>query len=116
MSSPRMSSSQAVYDWTMVANLEDIPKRGSRRLHLQDKRIAVFRTSEDKVFALLDECPHKQGPLSEGIVHGDCVTCPLHNWVISLASGEAVGADEGRVTAYPTRVHNSQVMIGLRCD
>ena len=63
--------------------------------------IAVFRTVDDQVFAIEDHCPHRGGPLSQGIVHGGCVTCPLHNWVIALETGEAQGADEGAVTTYP---------------
>ena len=77
--------------------LEDIPRRGARVLKTQMGCIAVFRTETDEVFALEDRCPHKGGPLSEGIVHGRAVTCPLHNWVIGFEDGEAKGSDEGRV-------------------
>ena len=75
-------------NWTKIAKLEDIPRLGSRVLKTDTVNIALFRTSTDEVFAIKDACPHKQGPLSQGIVHGTSVTCPLHNWKIDLASGE----------------------------
>jgi nitrite reductase (NADH) small subunit len=58
--------------------------------------IAVFRTGDSQVFALWDACPHKGGPLSNGIIHGHAVACPLHNWTIDLATGEPTGADRGK--------------------
>ncbi|WP_414656062.1 nitrite reductase small subunit NirD [Ferrovibrio sp.] len=82
-------------DWIEIGHLGDIPPRGARVVKTPRGDVAVFRTGDDKVFALDDHCPHRGGPLSQGIVQGDSVTCPLHNWVISLASGEAQGADEG---------------------
>ena len=75
--------------------------------------MAVFRTGDDEVFALVDECPHKKGPLSEGIVAGRTVTCPLHNWVISLETGKAQGADEGSVRTIPLRQDGEKLYIAL---
>lgn len=77
--------------WVKIGKISDIPRQGSRCVKLGDIIIAVFKTFDDKVFALEDKCPHKNGPLSQGIVHDGCVTCPLHNWVISLSTGEAQG-------------------------
>lgn len=99
--------------WYDLGKLDDIPLRGSRRVEIDNTRIGLFRTAADKVFAIEDSCPHKGGPLSEGIVHDDCVTCPLHNWVISLSSGEAQGADTGQVKVYPIRVHANRVELGI---
>jgi nitrite reductase (NADH) small subunit len=82
--------------WLDVCALEDIPPRGARRIGNGAKPVAIFRTGEDEVFALVDRCPHKQGPLSMGIVHGSSVTCPLHGMKIDLASGELMGADKGK--------------------
>ena len=82
--------------WIDIGTLEDIPVRGARVVKTAKGCIAVFRTADDEVFALNDRCPHKGGPLSQGIVHGHSVTCPLHNWVIALDSGEAQGTDKGR--------------------
>ncbi|MCT4578710.1 nitrite reductase small subunit NirD [Donghicola sp.] len=99
--------------WTDIAALEDIPVRGARIVKTHAGCIAVFRTDADEVFATSDRCPHKGGPLSEGIVHGKSVTCPLHNWVFSLETGEAQGADEGQIATYPARVENGRVLMDL---
>ncbi len=83
-------------DWIMVARASDIPLRGARVVAgSAAPGIALFRTGDDRIFAIENRCPHKGGPLSQGIVHGDAVACPLHNWRISLSSGEAQGDDEG---------------------
>lgn len=94
-----------------IAALEDIPRQGARVVKTAQGCIAVFRTSDDRVFALEDRCPHKGGPLSEGIVHGTSVTCPLHNWVFDMNSGQAQGADKGHVRTFPIRVENGRVLI-----
>jgi len=75
--------------------------------------VAVFRTAEDEVFALDNACPHKNGPLAEGIVHGTSVTCPLHNWVISLETGAVQGADEGQVATYPARIEGGRILLDI---
>ena len=74
----------------------------------------MFRTSENEVYAIENRCPHKAGPLSEGIVHGTSVTCPLHNWVISLEDGLAQGADEGAVQTFEIRNDGGQLSILLK--
>ncbi len=104
--------------WKKIGPLANIPVRGSRRLCFGSggKPIAVFRTGEDRVFALVDECPHKQGPLSEGIVSGDSVTCPLHNWVIGLDTGLAAEPDEGRTETIPVKLVGGEVFVGLRVE
>lgn len=98
-------------DWIDVGALEAIEPRGARVLKTAFGCVAVFRTGDDEVYALEDSCPHKNGPLSDGIVHGSKVTCPLHNWVFDLATGEAQGADEGRVTTYPVRVESGRILM-----
>lgn len=97
--------------WIDIGAIDDIPLRGSRKVKTADGCIAVFRTDEATVFATSNVCPHKQGPLNEGIVHGNKVTCPLHNWVFDLETGEAQGADEGRIETYPARVENGRVLL-----
>jgi nitrite reductase (NADH) small subunit len=99
--------------WIRIGALTDIPRRGARCVATPRGRIAVFRTAEDQVFAIEDRCPHKGGPLSQGIVHGASVTCPLHNWVISLETGKALGADEGAVRTVPVKVEGEQLFITL---
>ncbi|MEX0368408.1 MAG: nitrite reductase small subunit NirD [Ruegeria sp.] len=98
-------------DWIDIAALDDIPLRGARVVKTRAGCVAVFRTAADEVFALDNTCPHKQGPLSEGIVHGSAVTCPLHNWVISLETGLVQGNDEGQVATYPARVEDGRILL-----
>ena len=99
--------------WIAIGTLSDIPQRGARCVDTPSGKIAVFRTAEDRVFAIDDHCPHKGGPLSQGIVHGAAVTCPLHNWVISLETGKALGADEGCVRTIPVKVEGDLLFIAL---
>lgn len=99
--------------WFPIGSLDDVPPRGARCVNTPEGRIGVFRTADDRVFALRDHCPHKGGPLSQGIVHGAAVTCPLHNWVISLETGKALGADEGAVATIPVRVQDGNISIRL---
>ncbi len=98
-------------NWIDIAALEDIPPRGARVVKTRLGCVAVFRTGDDKVFAIDDACPHKKGPLSEGIVHGNAVTCPLHNWVIDLETGMAQGTDQGRVNTYEIRVEQGRILL-----
>ena len=100
-------------NWIEIVALTDIPKLGSRVVKTNTANIALFRTSDDQVFALRDECPHKGGPLSQGIVHGTSVTCPLHNWKIDLSSGEALSPDQGCTNVFPAKVENGMVYISL---
>ena len=100
-------------DWIRISTLDEIPRLGSRIVKTDTMNIAIFRTGDDRVFALRDACPHKQGPLSQGIVHGKTVTCPLHNWKIDLASGEALGPDEGCTNVFETRVEDDIVYFRM---
>ena len=100
-------------NWIAIGSMADIPRRGARCVATPRGKIGVFRTADDRVFALDDHCPHKGGPLSQGIIHGAAVTCPLHNWVISLETGKALGADEGSVGTIPVRVEGERLFIAL---
>lgn len=97
--------------WLDIGALDDIPRQGARVVKTAAGCVAVFRTAADEVFAIDDTCPHKGGPLSEGIVHGTSVTCPLHSWVFSLETGMAQGADEGEVATYPLKVEAGRLML-----
>jgi len=100
--------------WLRVCGLDDVPVLGARVLQREGADdIALFRTADDRVFALRDRCPHKGGPLSQGIVAGDTVTCPLHGWNIALASGEACAPDVGCARRFDVRVENGEVWIAL---
>jgi nitrite reductase (NADH) small subunit len=94
-----------------IGALTDIPAQGARVVKTAHGCVAVFRTAMDEVFATDDRCPHKGGPLSEGIVHGASVTCPLHNWVFDLATGQALGPDTGTIGTYPVQVINGRLML-----
>lgn len=99
--------------WIEVVELSNIPVLGSRVVKTRDMDIAVFRGRDDQVYAIRDACPHKNGPLSQGIMHGSTVTCPLHNWKIDLASGSALGPDEGCTNVFPVKVENGMVFLNL---
>jgi len=96
-----------------VGALAEIPRRGARTVRTVLGDVAIFRTGEDEVYALRDACPHRQGPLSQGIVHGDAVTCPLHGWVISLTTGAAQGLDVGCTPRFAVKVEAGRVLLAL---
>ena len=100
-------------NWKQVATLEDIPPLGSRVVKSVQGDIALFRTAEDEVFALLDRCPHKGGHLSQGIVFGKKVACPLHGWHIGLEDGIAVAPDEGCAASFPVKVEGGKIFLAL---
>jgi nitrite reductase (NADH) small subunit len=101
-------------DWNLVCRVEDIPVLGARRVERpQGMDVAVFRNDKDEVFALLDRCPHKGGPLSQGIVFGTHVACPLHNWTIGLADGCAKAPDEGCTPRFTVRVEDGAVYLNV---
>jgi nitrite reductase (NADH) small subunit len=98
--------------WTPICQVEDIPVLGARRVaRASGLDVAVFRNDSNEVFALLDRCPHKGGPLSQGIVFGTSVACPLHNWTIGLCTGQAAAPDTGCTPSFAVRVENGQVFL-----
>lgn len=99
-------------EWKEICRLEDIPVLGSRRIaRVQGLDVAVFRNAQDQVFALLDRCPHKAGPLSQGIVFGTSVACPLHNWTVGLADGCAHAPDVGCTPRFKVKVEANVVHL-----
>lgn len=100
-------------EWIDVGAAGDILPRSARVVRTAGGEVAVFRTAADTYYAVDNRCPHRGGPLSEGIVHDDAVTCPLHNWVINLATGRSVGADEGCVTTFPVKVEAGRLFLAL---
>ena len=99
-------------DWLPVCRLDDVPVLGSRRIERpRGMAVAVFRNASDEVFALLDRCPHKGGPLSQGIVFGRSVACPLHNWTIGLADGQAAAPDVGCTAHFAVKLQDGQVCL-----
>ncbi|TWD51063.1 assimilatory nitrite reductase (NAD(P)H) small subunit [Agrobacterium vitis] len=100
-------------NWVAIGSLHDIPPQGARCVENGETTIAVFRTHDNRVFAMEDKCPHKNGPLSQGIVHDNCVTCPLHNWVINLETGLAQGADEGATATFPVKLEGEMIYLSV---
>jgi nitrite reductase (NADH) small subunit len=98
-------------EWIEIGSIDDIPVQAARIVKSSKGCIAVFRTATGSAYALQDRCPHMGGPLSQGIVHGTSVTCPLHNWVIDLRSGKAMGADEGSVPVIPLKIEAGRVFL-----
>jgi nitrite reductase (NADH) small subunit len=107
-----MASTQQLVKWVAICKVEDIPKQGSRVIERPNStNIALFRTITNQVYALLDQCPHKHGPLSQGIVHGEQVTCPLHAWNIQLSDGQAVMPDIGCTSKFAVSIKDSWVHL-----
>ena len=99
-------------EWLDIGPVDQLPALGARTLPVRGGReIAIFHTANGQVYALANQCPHKAGPLSQGIVHGDSVTCPLHNWRISLRSGAVLGDDKGCVPTIPVKVDAGRIYL-----
>jgi nitrite reductase (NADH) small subunit len=105
--------SAAMSRWSRICAVRDIPALGARAVNFGGIGVAIFRTADDQIFALRDRCPHMGGPLSQGIVHGEHVTCPLHGWVIGLRDGVAVTPDSGCAARYEVRVSDGEVWVDL---
>lgn len=98
--------------WIPICRIEDIPELGARRVARErGLDVAIFRTSTDRIFALLDRCPHKGGPLSQGLVFGESVACPLHNWTIQLTDGLATAPDEGCTPRFSVKLDQGVVHL-----
>jgi len=99
-------------DWVPICRVDDIPRLGARRVARgQGPEVAVFRTADDRVFALLDRCPHRGGPLSQGIVSGEGVTCPLHAWTIGLCDGQALAPQQGCTRRFRVALDGATVLL-----
>ena len=112
----RATAGAVEHEYTAVCYLDDLPRMGARvveRPGHPDGNVALFRTGDDRVFALLDRCPHRGGPLSQGLVYEHRVACPLHNWSIDLASGQAVGPDTGCTRAFAVNIVDGVVHVAL---
>ena len=101
-------------NWIEIGHMDEIPRLGARVVKAPQGNIAIFRNSNDEIFALGDKCPHRGGPLSEGMVSGRTVTCPLHNWKIQLDSGIAAAPDEGCTNTYPVKIEGTLIYLELK--
>ena len=98
--------------WTFICHIDDIPRLGARRVaRATGLDVAIFRSADDQIFALLDSCPHKGGPLSQGLVFGTSVACPLHNWTIGLCTGQAAAPDEGCTPKFAVQVEAGAIYL-----
>ena len=113
MNAPEILTMNKLNQWVKVGAVEDIPPLGARVVKSVHGDIAVFRNADNEVFALLDKCPHKGGPLSQGIVFGRHVACPLHNWSIGLADGQAVAPDVGCAMRFDIKVESETVWLAV---
>jgi nitrite reductase (NADH) small subunit len=106
------ATATAASGWLAVCRLDDIPLLGARRVARPvGLPVALFRTASGQVHALLDRCPHKGGPLSQGIVFGEHVACPLHNWAIALVDGSARAPDEGCTPRFAVKLASGTVHL-----
>lgn len=110
-----MNRNDTTLAWVDIGPVDAIPLRGARRVLTPRGPVAVVRTHDGTVYAISDSCPHRGGPLAEGIVHGHSVTCPLHNWVLDLRTGEAQGADQGCVATFEVRRDGDRISVLLPC-
>jgi len=101
----------APQDWIDIGSVDDVPPRGARIIKAPGGDIAVFKAADGTLFALRDRCPHAGGPLSQGIVHGHSVTCPLHNWVIDMKTGSVEGPDIGCTKTIPLAVRDGRILL-----
>ena len=101
-------------NWVRVAPLEEIPKLGARVVRSKAIDIGVFRLEDDRIYAVNNSCPHKGGPLSEGIVYGDKIACPLHGWKINLVDGKAEEPDVGQTACFNTKIEDGIVYLELK--
>lgn len=102
--------------WTEIGHMDDIPRLGARVVRTSKGDIAIFRNADDEIFAIEDRCPHRGGPLSQGIVHGRRVTCPMHDWAIELSDGKAVAPDVGCAEHYSVTVKDGVISLHLEAD
>lgn len=99
--------------WTRITTVESIPRQEGRSVSIGGKELAIFNLG-DRFATIENECPHKGGPLCDGIVSGTAVVCPLHGWRFDLLSGMAVRASmPACVTTFPTRVEDGIVLVDV---
>lgn len=101
--------------WIALANVDDIPLREGRPVTIDGREIAVFNLG-DRFAAVENRCPHRGGPLADGIVIASAIVCPLHNWRIGLEDGNVVKPqhEPACVATWPARVESGRVLIQLQ--
>ncbi|MBJ7473150.1 MAG: nitrite reductase (NAD(P)H) small subunit [Solirubrobacteraceae bacterium] len=97
--------------WVKVGRVQDLPVLEGRRTTIEGRRVAVFRLL-DGLAAIDATCPHKAGPLQDGLVADNCVTCPLHDRRIDLSTGQMIGYDDA-VAVHEVHQHGDEVWVRL---
>lgn len=108
----KVRGGQGGYGWYRVCGANEIPVKEGRRVEFKGYEIALFNLG-DEFYATDNRCPHKQGPLADGIVAGKSVFCPLHGWKIDLKTGCARSGGEGQIKTYPVKVVNGNVYVAF---
>jgi len=99
--------------WHFICKVDEIPRSGGRTVHAGDISVALFRLTDDTVKAIENRCPHKNGPLADGVLSGGDVLCPLHNWRVNLDSGEVAAPESGCVKRFAVKVEDGQIFLEL---
>ncbi len=105
-------SSQKTIKWYRVASAGAIPANEGRRVQFGEQTLALFNL-DGEYCAVENKCPHKGGPLADGIVAGKAVFCPLHNWKINLENGCALSGGTGQVKTFPVKIIKNQIYVAF---
>lgn len=97
-----------------ICDVLDLPQKLGKTVTIGRKEIAVFKMENGKIRAIENRCPHKGGVLAEGILSGEYVFCPMHDWKISVKDGKVQSPDVGCVQTYPVEVKDGQVYVLVR--
>lgn len=111
-----MSKQQDSTVWLDAGTIDELPRPGARQLRTPQGNIALFRTGSDAIHAVADACPHRGGPLSQGMVYGERVHCAMHGLNLDLASGIAVAPDCGCAPVYPVRLEGRRIFVGMSSE
>jgi nitrite reductase (NADH) small subunit len=99
--------------WHKVCKVADIKPKTSQKITAGELTLALFHLTDGRFMTIEDRCPHQDGPLSDGIITGSIVTCPLHNWRINLISGETLPPDCECIKTYKTKIERDEVWVEL---
>lgn len=100
-------------NWHDVGETDQLPKQAARAFLIDGIPIALVRTASDQYFAIENSCPHRSGPLSDGFVFGDNISCPLHGWNFSLVTGTAIFPDIGCIKTFPLEIKENRIRIAV---
>ena len=99
-------------EFVKVANLSELEPGSCKTIEAGGKLIALFNVA-GTVYALDNTCLHRGGPLGEGILEGEVITCPWHLWEYNVCTGEKVGSPEFKVASYPVQIEANDIKVAL---